>query len=134
MSAMPKAVTIADFSAVYRVLHKPECPMINPNVGNGDCRCGTSAAQKAFARIRDALRDAGAKLTIVDPGWHCGGSMVECSLAGDCGGHDTGKRTAVEVNGEPRHYAKNERAAKQWAQRFARQHGGTIVDEGSERC
>lgn len=129
---MPKPVTDADFAAVYRALHKPVCPMINPNVENGDCRCGTGAAQKAFARIRDALRDAGARVAIVDPGSHCGCSMVECSLAGDCGGHDTGKLTAVDVNGEVRHYAKNERAAKRWAQRFARQHGGTIVDEGSE--
>lgn len=123
------AVTVADFSAVYHALHKPTCPMINPNVGNGSCRCGTATAQKAFARIRDALRDAGATVTIVDPGRDCGGGTVACSLAGDCGGHDTGKLTAVDVNGEVRHYAKSERAAKRWAQRFARQHGGTIVDD-----
>ena len=130
---MAKPVTDADFWSVYKALHTADCPLVDANQPTyRGCRCGVAAAMKALRRMRDELENAGAKLAIVDPGWHCGTSMVECSLAGDCGGHETGAITCVEVNGEPRHYAKNERAAKRWAQRFARQHGGTIVDEGSE--
>lgn len=137
MSAVPKPVTRDDFWVVAMALHKQDCPLVDVNQPTyRRCRCGTGAAQKALRRMRDALANAGATLTIVDPGSSCDGeygcSMVACSLAGGCLGHDTGKRTLVEVNGDPRHYAKNERAAKQWARRFARQHGGTVVDEGSE--
>lgn len=46
-----------------------------------------------------ALIDGANNVTLADPGHHCGGSFVECSLAGDCDGeHPTGRLTMLEVD------------------------------------
>lgn len=77
-------------------------------------------------------------IVLVDPRYYCYGlfgrpTQVECSLSGDCWGHETGAQSAVHVGdavwGEIRHYAKNPKAAGRWAQRYRRRHGGVILRE-----
>ncbi len=45
------------------------------------------------------LREGANEFTLVDPGYHCGGSYVECSLASDCHGeHPTGRMSALYID------------------------------------
>jgi hypothetical protein len=46
-----------------------------------------------------ALLEGANDITLADPGSFCGGSWVECSLAGDCHGeHPTGRLTMLEID------------------------------------
>lgn len=79
------------------------------------------------------------KIEIIDPGvdcigWHGRPTTAECSLASDCGGHPTGKLTAVQVGGWDGeiYYSVSESAARRRAQRMARAHGVRVekIDRG----
>lgn len=57
-----------------------------------------------------------------------GNARVACSDDEFCNGHTTGKFTAVENEiGELLHDATSERAARRWAQRYAKRNGGEVL-------
>jgi hypothetical protein len=57
-----------------------------------------------------------------------GSARAACGLDDCCDGHLTGKFTAVESElGELLHDATSERAARRWAQRYAKRNGGEVL-------